>query len=130
MAKSSRASSRKANNQRLKAKVFGPVEAARSERLSARLLELAAQPKPETPESETMAIIDGGGETEKKDDTTTAAVAAVEDESAMDIDTAKDTSTTSRKANTSRKGRIEKRKKTNKIVFPKYSDKNKKKRKN
>ena len=30
MAKSSRASSRKANNQRLKANVFGPVEAARA----------------------------------------------------------------------------------------------------
>ena len=49
MAKSSRASTRKANNQRLKAKVFGPVEAARAERLSAKLLELAAQPKPPPP---------------------------------------------------------------------------------
>ena len=48
MAKSSRASSRKANNQRLAAKVFGPVEDARVERLSARLLEAARQPKPET----------------------------------------------------------------------------------
>jgi hypothetical protein len=49
MAKSSRASSRKANNQRLKAKVFGPIEAERNERLSAKLLELAAQPKPPAP---------------------------------------------------------------------------------
>lgn len=46
MAKGSRASSVKANNVRLKNKVFGPVEAARNERLSAKLLELAAQPKP------------------------------------------------------------------------------------
>jgi hypothetical protein len=46
MAKSSRASSTKTNNQRLKKQVFGPVESARTERLSAKLLELAAQPKP------------------------------------------------------------------------------------
>jgi hypothetical protein len=46
MAKSSRAGSVKANNRRLKATVFGPVESARTERLSAKLLELAAQPKP------------------------------------------------------------------------------------
>jgi hypothetical protein len=48
MAKSSRSSSRKANNQRLAAKVFGPAENARAERLSARLLEVAKQAKPET----------------------------------------------------------------------------------
>ena len=47
MAKSSRASSVKANNQRLKKNVFGPVEDARTARLSAKLLELAAQPKPQ-----------------------------------------------------------------------------------
>lgn len=46
MAKSSRAGSVKANNRVLKATVFGPVESARTERLSAKLLELAAQPKP------------------------------------------------------------------------------------
>lgn len=47
MAKSSRASTLKANNQRLKKNVFGPVEAARNERLSAKLLALAAEPKPQ-----------------------------------------------------------------------------------
>ena len=51
MAKSARASSRKANNQRLKKNVFGPIEAARAERLSAKLLELASKPK-ETPAKE------------------------------------------------------------------------------
>lgn len=50
MAKSSRASSKKFNNQRLAANVFGPVEAARQERLSAKLLELARQAKPEPAE--------------------------------------------------------------------------------
>lgn len=43
MAKSARASSRKTNNQKLKKNVFGPVEAARTERLSAKLMELVAQ---------------------------------------------------------------------------------------
>lgn len=46
MAKGSRASSVKANNVKLKNKVFGPIEASRNERLSAKLLEIAAQPKP------------------------------------------------------------------------------------
>lgn len=46
MAKSARASTNKANNLRLKKNVFGPVEAARAQRLSARLQALAAEPKP------------------------------------------------------------------------------------
>jgi len=45
MAKSARASRMKKNNTALKHKVFGPVEAARNERLSAKLLQLAQQPK-------------------------------------------------------------------------------------
>lgn len=46
MAKGARASSKKANNSKLKGLVFGPVESARAERLSAKLLELASQPRP------------------------------------------------------------------------------------
>lgn len=46
MAKSLRSATKKANNRRLKANVFGPAEAARAERLSAKLMELANQPKP------------------------------------------------------------------------------------
>lgn len=64
MAKSSRASTTKANNQLLKAKVFGPVESARQERLSAKLLELASQPKP-VPEKE-MKDAEEERETEDK----------------------------------------------------------------
>lgn len=52
MAKSSRSSALKKNNKVLKKKVFGPVEAARNERQSAKLLELAQQPKPLRPEME------------------------------------------------------------------------------
>jgi hypothetical protein len=46
MAKGARASTKKANHAALKAKVFGPVETARAERLHAKLMELASQPKP------------------------------------------------------------------------------------
>jgi hypothetical protein len=76
MAKSSRASSRKANNQRLKAKVFGPVELARNERLSAKLLELAAAPKPEQPDEANMDVVD-----EDEDNNTTKASAVTADDS-------------------------------------------------
>lgn len=46
MGKSSRASTIKQNNQKLKKNVFGPVEQARAERLHAKLAELVAAPKP------------------------------------------------------------------------------------
>jgi hypothetical protein len=58
MAKSSRASSKKANNQRKAANIFGPAEAARAERLSARLLELAKQAKPESSDMNVDGEID------------------------------------------------------------------------
>lgn len=45
MAKGARASTKKENNSKLKSRVFGPVETARTERLSAKLQELASQPK-------------------------------------------------------------------------------------
>ena len=47
MAKGLRASTRKRNNAKLRASVFGPVIDARTERLSAKLLELAAKPRPD-----------------------------------------------------------------------------------
>jgi hypothetical protein len=46
MAKSVRASVQKRNKAKLRATVFGPVVDARTERLSAKLQELASQPKP------------------------------------------------------------------------------------
>ncbi|KAI0383056.1 hypothetical protein F5Y04DRAFT_38341 [Hypomontagnella monticulosa] len=117
MAKSSRSSTRKANNQRLKAKVFGPIEAARAERLSAKLLELAAQPKPESNE---MKIVDGDDAAKVDKD---SAAPQANDNTTMDVDSVKPTSTKQ-----SNKKRIEKRRKTSKIVFPKYSDKKKTKK--
>ncbi|KAI0481664.1 hypothetical protein F4859DRAFT_428801 [Xylaria cf. heliscus] len=129
MAKSSRASSRKANNQRLKANVFGPVETERNARLSAKLLELAAAPKPERADNESMNIVDDTADADnaEKEGATAA------DETAMDVDAAKTAAPSSKSSSSSssssKKGRIEKRRKTSKIVFPKYSDKTKKKRK-
>ncbi|KAM3073418.1 hypothetical protein ACMFMG_004683 [Clarireedia jacksonii] len=69
MAKGARASTKKANHAALKAKVFGPVEAARAERLHAKLMELASQPKPSAKAEdvdmegkEGKASADGSGE--------------------------------------------------------------------
>lgn len=141
MAKSSRASSRKANNQRLKAKVFGPVEAARAERLSAKLMELASQPKPERPEASEMKIVDEVDEANVDEDAPAAKEEGDDSKNtphlfyghhafeisnrspaAMDVDTGKSTTTPS--SSKPSKGRILKRKKkSSKVVFPMYKDK-------
>jgi hypothetical protein len=53
MAKSARASSKKANHTKLRARVFGPVEQARAERIHAKLLETIQQAKHEKTEMDT-----------------------------------------------------------------------------
>ncbi|THY36049.1 hypothetical protein D6D01_00798 [Aureobasidium pullulans] len=58
MGKGLRSSVNKTNNRKLKKNVFGPVETARTERLSQKLMELASQPKP--PKSE-MEVEESGG---------------------------------------------------------------------
>ncbi|KAF4945206.1 hypothetical protein FSARC_14479 [Fusarium sarcochroum] len=114
MAKSSRSSTRKANNRRLVQKVFGPAEAARNERLSAKLLEVAKQPKPESS--------DVNMNTQEEESNDDAKEAVQEDEeTTMDVDSVKKPSS----------GRIEKKRadkrkqKSSKIVFKSYG-KNKK----
>ena len=52
MARSLRSNRSQINKTILRKKVFNPVEHARAERLSAKLLELAQQPKPERTEME------------------------------------------------------------------------------
>ncbi|KAH6893566.1 hypothetical protein B0T10DRAFT_482547 [Thelonectria olida] len=115
MAKSSRASTRKANNQRLAANVFGPVEDARAERLSARLLEIAKQSKPPKPELPMDA----------QDDTEEKAEEKAQDETSMEVDAVKPS-----KARIGSK-RIDKRKhtKSSSMVFRKYGDRQVAKRK-
>ncbi|KNG81984.1 GPI ethanolamine phosphate transferase 2 [Aspergillus nomiae NRRL 13137] len=56
MAKSVRASVQKRNRAKLRATVFGPVVDARTERLSAKLQELASQPKPSNEEKLDTAL--------------------------------------------------------------------------
>ena len=60
MAKGLRASTMKANRSKLRSKVFGPVEEARSERLAAKLLETASRPKPKADENIRMKGDDKG----------------------------------------------------------------------
>ena len=54
MAKGLRSSRNKTNNLKLRSKVFGPVEDARKERLSAKLHELASKPNQKTEENAKM----------------------------------------------------------------------------
>ncbi|KAF5024636.1 hypothetical protein F66182_3400 [Fusarium sp. NRRL 66182] len=117
MAKSSRSSTRKANNRRLVQNVFGPAEAARNERLSAKLLELAKQPKPESSDAN-MNIQEEETNDEAKAD------AQEDEETTMDVDSVKKPSS----------GRIEKKRadkrkqKSAKIVFKSYGTRSKKKK--
>jgi hypothetical protein len=53
MAKSARASSKKVNHTKLRARVFAPVEKARAERIHAKLLATIQQDKPEKTEMDT-----------------------------------------------------------------------------
>ncbi len=55
MAKGLRSSTKKANRTQLRSRVFGPVEEARKERLSAKLLELASKPRTAAEEDVNMA---------------------------------------------------------------------------
>jgi hypothetical protein len=60
MAKGLRSSVTKTNKRALRKRVFGPVEAARTERLSSKLQELAAQPRPESDKMDVAkASVDG-----------------------------------------------------------------------
>ncbi|KAK4457437.1 hypothetical protein QBC42DRAFT_212739 [Cladorrhinum samala] len=81
MGKSSRASTIKQNNQKLKKNVFGPVEQARAERLYAKMAELVAAPKPV---KEVEMADEAEEEAEQAND-----VAAEEEEAAMEVDGAK-----------------------------------------
>ncbi|CAK7564240.1 MAG: hypothetical protein SEPTF4163_002127 [Sporothrix epigloea] len=117
MAKSARASSRKNNNQKLKKNVFGPVESARTERLSAKLMELVAQQIPAREEKTDENAMEEGNEEPNPSDQ------LEEEASAMEVDESRPAKKPLGKK------RIEKRKvKKGSIVFPKYKDRSMKKR--
>ncbi|CEO58498.1 hypothetical protein PEBR_00948 [Penicillium brasilianum] len=119
MAKSVRASVSKRNRAALRKKVFGPIVDARTERLSAKLQELASQPKPEAPEKATMDI-----ETDETADQNEDAGKATAADEAMDIDNK------SSKTRSSKSGRIQKQHRNRRtrpsIVFQKPGSNNKK----
>ncbi|KIH90700.1 hypothetical protein SPBR_01073 [Sporothrix brasiliensis 5110] len=121
MAKSARASSRKNNNQKLKKNVFGPVESARTERLSAKLMELAAQPAPVKEAKEDPNAMEDVADANEEP---TPSDQLKEETSAMEVD-----SGAILKKPLGKK-RIEKRRaKKGSIVFPKYKDRTSKRRK-
>ncbi|EFY87232.1 hypothetical protein MAC_06680 [Metarhizium acridum CQMa 102] len=116
MAKSSRSSTRKENNRRKAASVFSPAEVARNERLSAKLLELARQPKPES--SDVNMHANASEDVAEEVDGAQAG-----DDTGMEIDSKPSKSRIGKK-------RIDKRKqKKSGIVFAKYSDRLAKKKK-
>ncbi|KAL3483574.1 hypothetical protein BJX62DRAFT_244765 [Aspergillus germanicus] len=119
MAKSVRASVQKRNKAKLRATVFGPVVDARTERLSAKLQELASQPKPndqDKSKSNEQAI-----EIDMQDSNPTI---NTESNEAMDIDTSK----ASGSGYSKRSGRIQKRQRKNRssIVFKPHPSKTRK----
>ncbi|KAJ5180360.1 hypothetical protein N7492_003570 [Penicillium capsulatum] len=112
MAKSIRASVGKRNRQNLRKKVFGPVVDARTERLAAKLQEIASQPRPETSEKTNMET----GPDDAADDANATKTSAGDD---MDID-----SKSSKKSQ--KPARVQKRnnrKPRNSIVFKQHPSK-------
>lgn len=117
MAKGLRSSRNKANNSRLRSKVFGPIESARKERLSAKLVELAS--KSQTTFRQDMNMTDGGKSTtqEASNESEEHTPASKEE---MDIDQAKDHCSTVKQSSRSAR-RVEKRSKARAaMVFPVY----------
>ncbi|KAL8829709.1 MAG: hypothetical protein Q9191_001862 [Dirinaria sp. TL-2023a] len=82
MAKGLRATRNKVNKARLRAKVFGPAENARKERLSAKLLKLASKPRPAT-EEDTRMQVDDEVDTAKKSEVDMAARTKPQEEGAL-----------------------------------------------
>ncbi|KAL2160522.1 hypothetical protein VTH06DRAFT_1210 [Thermothelomyces fergusii] len=110
MAKSARSRIIKENNRRLKKNVFGPAEAARLERLSAKLIALATAPKPEK-------------DVEMKEEPANETKEAAAKEDTMDVEDAKPAV---KKLSNKRKVEKRKRKKSS-IVFPMRGPKRNKK---
>ncbi|KAL4926530.1 DUF2423 domain-containing protein [Aspergillus undulatus] len=116
MAKSVRASVQKRNKAKLRSTVFGPAVDARTERLSAKLQELAAQPKPNNQAQSKAGESTMNMETQDEN-------AKSNSSEAMDIDSSKTSSGCSQ-----RSGRIQKRQRKNRssIVFKPHPSKAKK----
>ncbi|GAD99331.1 hypothetical protein ANI_1_6134 [Paecilomyces variotii No. 5] len=125
MAKSSRSSVEKRNRAKLRATVFGPAVDARTARLSAKLQELAAQPRPKDTDAAGMEV----GNSTDKQDANSATQKVQNPDAEMDID---GTNASTTKASSSKKnGRVQKRrnkKPRSSIVFSRHSSKEKKRK--
>ncbi|EAL85514.1 hypothetical protein V8F44DRAFT_494491 [Aspergillus fumigatus] len=120
MAKSVRASVTKRNRAKLRATVFGPAADARTERLSAKLKELASQPIIREHKSSSMEL-DSTGTEIKSPRNHIADIGVLLD---MDVDTMSVKHTQSR---SKKPGRVQKRKKArSSIVFQTHPLKTKK----
>ncbi|KAL2216892.1 hypothetical protein M432DRAFT_677351 [Thermoascus aurantiacus ATCC 26904] len=119
MAKGLRSSVRKRNKAKLRATVFGPAADARTARLSAKLQELASQPRPK--KSETADMESNGADDQGEIGTQTKDAQRDGD---MDIDGGAAKVTTG--GGSSQRNRIRKRrqkKSSSSIVFAKYPQK-------
>ncbi|MCJ1312768.1 hypothetical protein MMC25_006444 [Agyrium rufum] len=85
MAKGLRSSVKKANKTKLRARVFAPVENARMERLSSKLLEIASSGRPQATEDVSMKEATKADATSKAE-ADPAIVEAAHDEEDMEID--------------------------------------------
>jgi len=114
MAKGLRASTRKRNNAKLRATVFGPAIDARTERLSAKLQAIAAEPRPI---QEKLMDVDSNEDKGSRHEDDTSANPAAEE---MQVDS-HNSSLKAGSTNRSHPSRIEKKKATrkarNSIVF-------------
>ena len=115
MAKGQRASTRKRNNANLRAK-FAPLYDARTERLSAKLQELAAQPKPAREQSMEVDEHDSRKEGKTNVDEDIDMLASTKS-------TAKDTTGSRKRGPTRIQKKIANRKAKKSIVFERNSSK-------
>ncbi|KAL4914288.1 hypothetical protein BDW62DRAFT_190796 [Aspergillus aurantiobrunneus] len=120
MAKSVRASVQKRNKAKLRSTVFGPAVDARTERLSAKLQELASQPKPSDQEKTKTDM--ETTEMDMQDEFSKTNPSGISE--AMDIDSSK----ASASGRSQRSARIQKRQRRNRssIVFKPHPSKTKK----
>lgn len=129
MAKSARASTKKRNNAKLRTKVFGPAIDARTERLSAKLQELANTPKPD--EEKKMDVDDSKPVENQPEITPTESdgkepvyslpfplLITMIDEEAMKWTGVTSTRKSNKSKASSRLNKISKRKPRNQVIFP------------
>ncbi|KAI9661606.1 MAG: hypothetical protein M1821_008844 [Bathelium mastoideum] len=123
MARSLRSTRGQANKSVLRKKIFSPIEHARAERLSAKLLELAKQPKPERTEMEVEKAKPEGDSTRAAEEAYMKDAGAegedIEMDDAQPARVKKFLPNTTKKRKVARSHKVQKRRAKNSIVFPK-----------